>query len=161
MPLTVVTNVDDSVQLMQEEIFGSVLPVLEYERLDDALAVVRRGERPLSLYAFGLRRRSGPGAEGNACRRRHVQRLGLACLPARPAVRRHRQLGHGRLPRRRGLPRAVARQVGVQAALLVPDRAVLSTLREHSAAAFNALLSRQEPLSASVGPSAHRGGMSG
>jgi len=56
MPLTVVTNVDDSMQLMQEEIFGPVLPVLEYERLDDALAVVRRGERPLSLYAFGLSR---------------------------------------------------------------------------------------------------------
>jgi coniferyl-aldehyde dehydrogenase len=56
MPLTVVTNVDDSMQLMREEIFGPVLPVLEYERLDDALAVVRRGERPLSLYAFGLSR---------------------------------------------------------------------------------------------------------
>jgi coniferyl-aldehyde dehydrogenase len=54
MPLTVVTGVDERMRLMQEEIFGPVLPVLEYDRLDDALAHVQRGERPLSLYAFGL-----------------------------------------------------------------------------------------------------------
>jgi coniferyl-aldehyde dehydrogenase len=54
IPLHVVTNVDDSMQLMQEEIFGPVLPVLEYDRLDDAMAWVRRDERPLALYAFGL-----------------------------------------------------------------------------------------------------------
>jgi coniferyl-aldehyde dehydrogenase len=54
MPLTVVTGVDERMQLMQEEIFGPILPVVEYDRLDDALAYVRRGERPLSLYAFGF-----------------------------------------------------------------------------------------------------------
>ncbi|RZL87371.1 MAG: coniferyl aldehyde dehydrogenase [Variovorax sp.] len=54
MALTVVTGVNDRMQLMQEEIFGPILPVVEYDRLDDAIALVRRGERPLSLYAFGL-----------------------------------------------------------------------------------------------------------
>ncbi|MBP6780246.1 MAG: coniferyl aldehyde dehydrogenase [Ottowia sp.] len=54
MPLTVATGVNDSMLLMQEEIFGPILPVLEYERLEDAMAVVQRGERPLSLYGFGL-----------------------------------------------------------------------------------------------------------
>ena len=54
MALTVVTDANDRMQLMQEEIFGPILPVLEYDRLDDALALVRAGERPLSLYAFGL-----------------------------------------------------------------------------------------------------------
>ena len=54
IPLHVLTNVNDSMQVMQEEIFGPILPVLEYDRLDDAMALVRRGERPLSLYAFGL-----------------------------------------------------------------------------------------------------------
>jgi len=54
MALTVVTGVDDRMQLMQEEIFGPILPVVEYDRLDDAIALVRRGDRPLSLYAFGL-----------------------------------------------------------------------------------------------------------
>jgi coniferyl-aldehyde dehydrogenase len=54
MPLHVVTNLTEGMQVMREEIFGPILPVLEYDRLDDALAMVRGGERPLSLYAFGL-----------------------------------------------------------------------------------------------------------
>ncbi|HEX9472664.1 MAG TPA: aldehyde dehydrogenase family protein, partial [Steroidobacteraceae bacterium] len=56
MPLHVVTNLDERMQLMHEEIFGPILPVLEYDRLDDALAYVRGRERPLSMYAFGLSR---------------------------------------------------------------------------------------------------------
>jgi coniferyl-aldehyde dehydrogenase len=54
MPLQVVTNLTDGMQLMREEIFGPILPVLEYDRFDDALALIRGRERPLSLYAFGL-----------------------------------------------------------------------------------------------------------
>jgi hypothetical protein len=52
--------------------------------------------------------RPGACAQGNALRRRDLQRLGLACLPARPAFWRHRQLGHGHLPRRGRLSRALA-----------------------------------------------------
>ncbi len=55
MPLHIVIGVNEGMQLMQEEIFGPILPVLEYDSLDEALAMVRRGERPLSLYAFGLK----------------------------------------------------------------------------------------------------------
>lgn len=40
-------------QLMQEEIFGPVLPVLSYERLDDAIAHINARPRPLALYWFG------------------------------------------------------------------------------------------------------------
>ena len=54
MPLHVVTHPTASMQLMREEIFGPILPVQEYDRLDDAMAFVRAGERPLSMYAFGL-----------------------------------------------------------------------------------------------------------
>ncbi|MCW5259421.1 aldehyde dehydrogenase family protein [Verminephrobacter eiseniae] len=39
--------------LMQEEIFGPILPVLPYDHLDDALAHVNAGPRPLALYWFG------------------------------------------------------------------------------------------------------------
>jgi coniferyl-aldehyde dehydrogenase len=56
IPLHVVTGVDERMQLMQEEIFGPILPVLEYDHLDEAMALVRGGERPLALYAFGLDR---------------------------------------------------------------------------------------------------------
>ncbi len=40
-------------QLMQEEIFGPVLPVLGYDHLDDAIAHINSRPRPLALYWFG------------------------------------------------------------------------------------------------------------
>ena len=40
-------------RLMQEEIFGPVLPVLSYTRLDEAIATINAGPRPLALYWFG------------------------------------------------------------------------------------------------------------
>lgn len=39
--------------VMQEEIFGPLLPVLAYDRPEDAIAQVNAGERPLALYWFG------------------------------------------------------------------------------------------------------------
>ena len=37
----------------KEEIFGPILPVFEYHKVDDAIAFVNRRERPLALYWFG------------------------------------------------------------------------------------------------------------
>lgn len=54
LPLTVVTGVDPDMRLMQEELFGPILPVIEYDRFEDAMAFVSARERPLSLYGFGL-----------------------------------------------------------------------------------------------------------
>ena len=53
LPLHVVTGVTDAMRLAREEIFGPVLPVLTYERLDDAIAYVAARPRPLALYWFG------------------------------------------------------------------------------------------------------------
>ena len=53
MPLHIVTGVTDQMTLMQEEIFGPVLPVVRYDGVDDAIARVNRGPRPLGLYYFG------------------------------------------------------------------------------------------------------------
>ncbi|MGC3946767.1 MAG: coniferyl aldehyde dehydrogenase [Chryseolinea sp.] len=39
--------------VMQEEIFGPLLPVVGYDNVDEALAHVNRGDRPLALYWFG------------------------------------------------------------------------------------------------------------
>ncbi|HME37679.1 MAG TPA: coniferyl aldehyde dehydrogenase [Steroidobacteraceae bacterium] len=55
IPLHVVTNLNSGMRIMREEIFGPILPVLEYDGLDEAIALIRAGERPLSLYAFDLR----------------------------------------------------------------------------------------------------------
>lgn len=53
MPLTILTDVTDEMDVMQEEIFGPLLPIVARETLEDALAYVRDGERPLALYWFG------------------------------------------------------------------------------------------------------------
>jgi len=53
VPLTVVTNTTSDMKIMQEEIFGPLLPVVAAETLDAALDTVQQGERPLALYWFG------------------------------------------------------------------------------------------------------------
>ncbi|WJN59897.1 coniferyl aldehyde dehydrogenase [Pseudomonas sp. SO81] len=50
---SLVLNVSDEMKLMQEEIFGPLLPVVPYQRLDDAFAYVNERPRPLALYYFG------------------------------------------------------------------------------------------------------------
>ncbi len=52
MAPTLVLNPDDSMGVMQEEIFGPILPVLGYRDLDEALDRINARERPLSLYVF-------------------------------------------------------------------------------------------------------------
>jgi coniferyl-aldehyde dehydrogenase len=54
--LRVVTQVRDDMELMRQEIFGPVLPVVPYDTLDDVIAYVAARPRPLALYAFGLGR---------------------------------------------------------------------------------------------------------
>ncbi len=53
VPLTVVTNTTPDMKIMQEEIFGPLLPVVASETLDDALTTIQKGDRPLALYWFG------------------------------------------------------------------------------------------------------------
>ncbi len=53
VPLTVVSNTTPEMRIMQEEIFGPLLPIVASENLDDALSYVQSKERPLALYWFG------------------------------------------------------------------------------------------------------------
>lgn len=50
---TLILDPSDDMKVMQEEIFGPLLPVKTYRSIDDALAYVNRAERPLGLYYFG------------------------------------------------------------------------------------------------------------
>ena len=63
--LRVVTRVREDMTVMQQEIFGPILPVVPYDTLDDAIAYITARPRPLALYAFGL-----AGAELEAVMRR-------------------------------------------------------------------------------------------
>ena len=53
IPPTIITNTSDDMRVMNEEIFGPVLPVLEYDNIDDALSTINAKDRPLGLYYFG------------------------------------------------------------------------------------------------------------
>jgi coniferyl-aldehyde dehydrogenase len=52
LPPLALLNVDDSMRVMQDEIFGPLLPVLPYKDLDAAIAYVNQHPRPLALYCF-------------------------------------------------------------------------------------------------------------
>lgn len=52
-PFVVLTGAKRDTRVMQEEIFGPLLPVLEYEDLAEALDEIRCNDRPLSAYYFG------------------------------------------------------------------------------------------------------------
>ena len=52
IPPTLVLNPTDEMKIMQEEIFGPVLPVKEYEDFDETVNYVNSKDRPLGLYLF-------------------------------------------------------------------------------------------------------------
>jgi aldehyde dehydrogenase (NAD+) len=49
---TVIDQVNWSDAVMEEEIFGPILPVLEYEELGEAIAQINDRPKPLALYVF-------------------------------------------------------------------------------------------------------------
>lgn len=53
MPLTVITGATSEMAVMQDEIFGPVLPIIGVKSHDAALAYVQDRARPLALYWFG------------------------------------------------------------------------------------------------------------
>ena len=53
MPMSLVVDPDPELRIMKEEIFGPILPVIPYDDLDQVIAAVNEGERPLGLYVFG------------------------------------------------------------------------------------------------------------
>jgi len=85
-PPTLLLNVNDDMQVMQEEIFGPVLPVAPYRELDEAIAFVNARPRPLALYYFDrsgrrirdvLGRTTAGGVTVNDC----IFHVGQANLP--------------------------------------------------------------------------------
>lgn len=51
-PPTLVFAPSDAMTVMQEEIFGPILPVVVYDTLDEAVTFVNARPRPLALYYF-------------------------------------------------------------------------------------------------------------
>ena len=52
MVLTVIDEVPASTAIMQEEIFGPILPVIDFEEIDEAIRFINDRPKPLALYLF-------------------------------------------------------------------------------------------------------------
>jgi aldehyde dehydrogenase (NAD+) len=57
---TIIDEVDPGFPVMQEEIFGPILPVMTFTGIEEVISFVNAHEKPLALYYFG---KSGKGAE--------------------------------------------------------------------------------------------------
>lgn len=55
---TILRDVKPTDPVMQEEIFGPILPVISVPTVDAAIAHVNRGDKPLALYVFSRDRRT-------------------------------------------------------------------------------------------------------
>lgn len=83
---TLVANPELASGLMQEEIFGPVLPVLAVDSIDAAISMVRERSKPLALYIFTANRRlqsviTNSVSAGNICINDTMMFMGAPTLP--------------------------------------------------------------------------------
>ena len=53
MPHCLLLDVTDEMQVMHDEIFGPLLPVIRFGELDEVIDRINAGEKPLALYVWG------------------------------------------------------------------------------------------------------------
>lgn len=56
VPMTILEDVSTEAAVMQEEIFGPLLPIIPYQDIAEALRIINQRERPLVLYLFSRKR---------------------------------------------------------------------------------------------------------
>lgn len=52
---TLIQNVSEHSKLMEEEIFGPILPIKSFQKIEEVIDYINKGERPLSLYIYSKR----------------------------------------------------------------------------------------------------------
>ena len=55
---TVLTNVPEDAKIMQEEIFGPVMPVFSFKTMEEVVQKINSKEKPLALYIFSKKKRT-------------------------------------------------------------------------------------------------------
>lgn len=55
---TIISNISDDMLLMQEEIFGPILPIKTYQKTDEAIAYINAKEKPLALYIYSKNKKN-------------------------------------------------------------------------------------------------------
>uniref|UniRef100_A0A8C9J5B7 Aldehyde dehydrogenase 3 family member B1 n=1 Tax=Panthera tigris altaica TaxID=74533 RepID=A0A8C9J5B7_PANTA len=83
---TVLVDVEETEPVMQEEIFGPILPIVNVRSLDEAIDFINRREKPLALYAFSnskqvVKRVLAQTSSGSFCGNDGFMHLTLASLP--------------------------------------------------------------------------------
>src|SRR5690606_34952567 len=54
---TLVTDLPENASLFNEEIFGPILPVIGFDSIEEAVAIIQAKEKPLALYIFSKNRK--------------------------------------------------------------------------------------------------------
>jgi aldehyde dehydrogenase (NAD+) len=83
---TVIDNISADAAVMQEEIFGPILPIIEYNSLSEAIAFVNERPKPLALYLFSKNkdyqeRVLRETSSGGVCINDTVMQVGVPDLP--------------------------------------------------------------------------------
>ena len=81
---TLLEGVQPHDEVMQEEIFGPILPVVPFREIDEAVRFITEREKPLALYFFGKRNRQRMLAEtssGGACLNDTIMHIANEHLP--------------------------------------------------------------------------------
>ncbi|MEG5059769.1 aldehyde dehydrogenase [Microcoleus sp. A2-C5] len=83
---TVIDKVSWDSPVMQDEIFGPILPVLEYDELGEAIAQINARPKPLALYLFSKdkdkqKRVLRETSSGGVCINDTVMQVGVTTLP--------------------------------------------------------------------------------
>lgn len=55
---TIVSNLREDDELMQEEIFGPIMPMLPFDNIDEVISIINTKEKPLALYIFSKTRKN-------------------------------------------------------------------------------------------------------
>ena len=50
---TIITNIEMTDKIMQEEVFGPILPIMTFEELSSAFEIIDQFEKPLAIYYYG------------------------------------------------------------------------------------------------------------
>jgi aldehyde dehydrogenase (NAD+) len=56
IPPTLLTEVKPTSPIMEDEIFGPILPLLTYDHIDEVISYIRKESKPLALYVFSKRK---------------------------------------------------------------------------------------------------------
>ena len=82
---TILDEVKPGAAIMQEEIFGPLLPVITFKEIDDAIELINSKEKPLALYYFGDEKKGedilSKTSSGGACINDTIMHISNQQLP--------------------------------------------------------------------------------